>query len=131
MTLLSLFYPPLRSPPGWQLLAKQQMTPEKKRDCNLHAANNYALLTCCSTAVLALPSLLAEVTAQRTPCIRPLPLPLPTWCSVAPQGPAALTTFTAMGDARGKFAKVSGESSVEQEQPGVARSNASPQGPEL
>lgn len=63
-----------------KLLAKGQMTPEKKRDSNLGAANNYALLTCCSSAVLLLPSMLAE-------------------------GPAAAASFASMGPQRLAFAK--------------------------
>jgi solute carrier family 35 protein E1 len=63
-----------------KLLAKQQMTPQKKKDANLHAANNYALLTCCSASVLFLPSMLAE-------------------------GPQALASFAAMGPSRFAFAQ--------------------------
>jgi len=63
-----------------KLLAKQQMTPEKKKEANLDAANNYALLTCCSAAVLFLPSMLAE-------------------------GPQALASFEALGSGRLAFAR--------------------------
>ncbi|KAJ1447568.1 triose-phosphate transporter family-domain-containing protein [Pelagophyceae sp. CCMP2097] len=43
-----------------KLLAKQLMTPAIKKEHNLDAANNYALLTCCSAALLAIPSFLGE-----------------------------------------------------------------------
>lgn len=43
-----------------KLLAKELMSPQMKKERNLFAANNYALLTCCSATVLAAPSLIAE-----------------------------------------------------------------------
>ena len=43
-----------------KVLAKQLMSPELKARHNLDAANNYAVLTCCSTAVLLVPSLVHE-----------------------------------------------------------------------
>lgn len=43
-----------------KLLAKQLMSKDMKRERNLHAANNYGVLTCCSTAVLLIPCMLYE-----------------------------------------------------------------------
>mmetsp|Transcript_1869 Transcript_1869/g.2480 ORF Transcript_1869/g.2480 Transcript_1869/m.2480 type:complete len:255 (+) Transcript_1869:34-798(+) len=43
-----------------KVLAKNLMTPQMKRERRLDAANNYALLTCCSTIVLTLPALLLQ-----------------------------------------------------------------------
>mmetsp|Transcript_8669 Transcript_8669/g.27209 ORF Transcript_8669/g.27209 Transcript_8669/m.27209 type:complete len:417 (+) Transcript_8669:112-1362(+) len=43
-----------------KLLAKQLMSKEMKREHNLDAANNYGVLTCCSSAALLLPSMLGE-----------------------------------------------------------------------
>ena len=43
-----------------KLLAKQLMTKDMKKERGLDAANNYALLTCCSSALLLLPSFLGE-----------------------------------------------------------------------
>lgn len=43
-----------------KLFAKQLMSKDMKQQRNLHAANNYGVLTCCSTAVLFLPSLIGE-----------------------------------------------------------------------
>ena len=43
-----------------KLLAKNLMNPDMKKERRLGAANNYALLTCCSSAVLFLPSLLLD-----------------------------------------------------------------------
>lgn len=43
-----------------KLLAKQLMSKDMKRERNLDAANNYGVLTCCSSALLLLPSFLGE-----------------------------------------------------------------------
>ena len=43
-----------------KLLAKSLMNPTMKKERNLDPANNYAFLTCCSSSLLLLPSLLAE-----------------------------------------------------------------------
>ena len=43
-----------------KLLAKRIMTKEMKSSRNLDAANTYSVLTCCSAAVLLVPSLAAD-----------------------------------------------------------------------
>lgn len=43
-----------------KLLAKDLMTPELKKERKLDPGNNYAVLTCCSAAVLFLPSMIVE-----------------------------------------------------------------------
>ena len=83
--------PPPRKPPFFvlflqvafaiaKLLAKNLMNPELKKERRLSPANNYALLTCCSSAVLLLPSLVMD-------------------------GQKSLETFNAMGAAKWGFSK--------------------------
>jgi len=57
-----------------KLLAKRLMTPEIKRTRKIGAANNYALLTCCSTLVLAAPALLIDA-PRALPAFRALDQP--------------------------------------------------------
>ena len=52
-----------------KLLAKGLMTKQLKKERKLGAANTYALLTCCSASVLALPAMIAEVGRQVEPHI--------------------------------------------------------------
>lgn len=62
------------------MLAKNLMNPELKKERKLDAANNYALLTCCSSVVLLLPSLVSE-------------------------GAPAASAIAAMGDQKASFLK--------------------------